>query len=191
MTTRAETAAATRRALLRTATALLDEGGVDAVTLRAVGSGAGVSRTAAYRHFSDKEEMLTAISLAAWEELAGQIHEIAAHSVLPPADALREAIGVPVALARNRPNLYRLMLTRAPFGPTVTSSDVEPRPPDVLLTLVGRVVPPDRARPFAGLLLAAVHGIADLELNGYLDTEEWNADGDQLIELLIRTLPTR
>ncbi len=45
MATRTEAAAATRRALVRAASELLDEGGPDAVTLRAVGARAGVSRT--------------------------------------------------------------------------------------------------------------------------------------------------
>ncbi|WP_189225792.1 TetR/AcrR family transcriptional regulator [Saccharothrix coeruleofusca] len=189
MTTRSETAAATRQALLRAAEDLLDRGGVEAVTLRAVGSGAGVSHSAAYRHFPDKDAMLAAISIAAWEDLTQRIHDIAAHSVLSPAAALREAIGVLVTIARSRPNLYRLMLTRAPFGPA--ASEVGARSQDVFHTLVARVVPVDQARPFSGLLLAAAHGVADLELGGYLDAGKYEADGDQLIDLLIRILPTR
>ena len=44
MTSRLESAAKTRRALLDAAAELLDEGGPEAVTLREVGSRAGVSR---------------------------------------------------------------------------------------------------------------------------------------------------
>ena len=50
---RVESAAATRRALLDDAAALLDSGGPDAVTLREVGARAGVSRGAPYRHFAE------------------------------------------------------------------------------------------------------------------------------------------
>ena len=46
MTSRLESAAKTRRALLDAAAELLDEGGPEAVTLREVGSRAGVSRAA-------------------------------------------------------------------------------------------------------------------------------------------------
>jgi AcrR family transcriptional regulator len=54
MNSRAETAAATRKALLTAAGELLDEDGPDAVTLRAVGAHAGVSRGAPYGHFERK-----------------------------------------------------------------------------------------------------------------------------------------
>ncbi|MBN9188177.1 MAG: TetR family transcriptional regulator, partial [Microbacterium sp.] len=42
MISRADSAASTRAGLLRAASELLDEGGTDAVTLRAVGARAGV-----------------------------------------------------------------------------------------------------------------------------------------------------
>ncbi|HEX6345255.1 TetR/AcrR family transcriptional regulator [Umezawaea sp.] len=66
MVTRAESAATTRRALLDAAGALLDKGGTDAVTLREVGADAGVSRSAPYRHFADKESLLVAVATEAW-----------------------------------------------------------------------------------------------------------------------------
>ncbi|OLR92624.1 TetR-like C-terminal domain-containing protein [Actinokineospora bangkokensis] len=106
-----------------------------------------------------------------------------------PAAALRAAIDEFVGIARTRPSLYRLMLDRAPFGDN--ASDVGARSQDVFHTLVARVVPAERARPFAGLVLAAAHGIADLEAGGRLDPRKCDADGDALIDLLIATLPTR
>ena len=45
----------TRSALLGAAAGLLEERGIEAVTLRAVGERAGVSRQAPYKHFADKE----------------------------------------------------------------------------------------------------------------------------------------
>jgi AcrR family transcriptional regulator len=68
VTTRAESAAATRRSLLDAAEALLDRGGVEAVTLREVGAGAGVSHSAAYRHFADKESLLAVLATNALSE---------------------------------------------------------------------------------------------------------------------------
>jgi len=73
---RIESAAATRRALLDQAAALLDRGGPDAVTLREVGARAGVSRGAPYRHFCDKQSLLTAIAAESWERLADHMREL-------------------------------------------------------------------------------------------------------------------
>ncbi|MGZ3236866.1 MAG: helix-turn-helix domain-containing protein, partial [Burkholderiaceae bacterium] len=45
-------------ALLDAADILLDEGGVEAVSLREVARRTGVTPTATYRHFADKESLL-------------------------------------------------------------------------------------------------------------------------------------
>src|SRR2546429_9382843 len=50
-------------ALIEAGLKLIEEKGIRALTLRGVGGRGGVSRTAAYRHFSDKAALLGAI----WE----------------------------------------------------------------------------------------------------------------------------
>ena len=52
-----------RRALLETATQMINEDGVDAVTMRKLAARAGVSRTAAYHHFANKQELLCALAM--------------------------------------------------------------------------------------------------------------------------------
>jgi AcrR family transcriptional regulator len=51
-----------RRALIDEALRTIDKSGVDGVTLRAVGEALGVSRTALYRHFSDKQALVAAVA---------------------------------------------------------------------------------------------------------------------------------
>src|SRR5262245_40509438 len=48
-------------ALLDDAAALLDEGGLDAVTMDAVAARAGVSRPLVYKHFPNRRALLTAL----------------------------------------------------------------------------------------------------------------------------------
>src|SRR5688572_18243578 len=50
-----------QRALLQEALQTIQTGGVEQLTLRAVGEKLGVSRTALYRHFSDKQALLAAV----------------------------------------------------------------------------------------------------------------------------------
>lgn len=52
-----------RAAILAAAGDLLESGGPDAVTLRSVGASAGLSRSAPYRHFRDKADLLAALAL--------------------------------------------------------------------------------------------------------------------------------
>jgi AcrR family transcriptional regulator len=47
-----------RRALIATATETIREHGVEAVTMRGLSQAIGVSRTAAYRHFENKRDLL-------------------------------------------------------------------------------------------------------------------------------------
>ena len=52
----------TKAALVRVALRIVEERGVDALTLREIGTQAGVSRQTPYRHFENKEVLLAAIA---------------------------------------------------------------------------------------------------------------------------------
>src|ERR1700761_6828514 len=105
---RAESAAATRSALIEATGVLLDLGGVEAVTLREVGARSGVSRSAAYRHFADKESLLTVLATNALSELGDVIEELA-NGDESPEESLRFGLLALIAMGRSRPHLYRLM----------------------------------------------------------------------------------
>src|SRR3954454_13402100 len=103
---RVESAAATRRKLLDEAATLVDLGGPDAVTLREVGARAGVSRGAPYRHFPDKDSLLTADATESWERMGDRVHALRADPDLPPAEKLRGALHALISVGRDRPHLY-------------------------------------------------------------------------------------
>lgn len=190
MTLRAETAATTRQALLDAASSLLDSGGVGAVTLRDVGSGAGVSRTAAYRHFGDKDDLLMAVAAEAWNALAARLNAISDDASRSPDTALRDALDALMQIGRARPHLYRLMFAQ-PAGNPTAAIEAASTAQEHFLAIVGRRVGSGRAHPIAGLLMSAAHGITDLELSGHLAAEKWHADGKQLIELLTEMVPAQ
>jgi AcrR family transcriptional regulator len=58
-----------RRALIDQALRTIDRLGVEGLTLRGVGEALGVSRTALYRHFSDKQALLAAVSCEGFRAL--------------------------------------------------------------------------------------------------------------------------
>ncbi|MFC7400769.1 TetR/AcrR family transcriptional regulator [Citricoccus sp. GCM10030269] len=184
MITRAESAAATRRALMDVAETLLDQGGSAAVTMREVGDGAGVSRSASYRHFPDKESLLLAVAARAWDSLAAEIEEIAADSALDLERAVRSSLTALLTIARTRPHLYRLMYAPAP-GDTGQVSTAALRAQAAFLAVLRNGLG-EPAEKLTGLLTAAAHGVADLEIAGHLPPDKWNADGDALLDLLVR-----
>ena len=59
-----------RNALLEAARALAHEVGPDSITLREVARRAGVSHTAAYHHFADKNDLLRALAVQAFYDLS-------------------------------------------------------------------------------------------------------------------------
>lgn len=187
MATRAETAAATRQALLTAAGVLLDAGGPSAVTLREVGALAGVTRSAPYRHFADKESLLTAVATAAWRDVGDSLEQLAADSA-GPERSLRLALVAMVGIGRVRPHLYQLMFT-TPVGDPAAAVRAAERAQDLFLTIVAGVVGAARSREYGGLLMTSAHGITGLEISGHLVWDKWQSTAEDLVDLLIGLIP--
>lgn len=99
------------RALVDSATVLIEQGGPSALTLREAARLAGVSVAAPYRHFADREALLAAVLAKGFDGLAE--HTERARLAAPDALAALRAVGVAyVDFAAAHPSVYRLM-----FGP--------------------------------------------------------------------------
>lgn len=184
---RAESAAATRRALLDDAAELLDSGGPAAVTLREVGARAGVSRGAPYRHFADKESLLTAVAAEGWDRIRERMGALREDPGLAPADALRAALLLLVEANRRQPYLYQLMFT-PPAGDPVAVVRAAQRSCDEFVAIVAAVVGEGSAQRYAAILLTGAHGAAGLETSGLLRTDKWDTSADELIDALLATV---
>jgi AcrR family transcriptional regulator len=187
VTTRSESAAATRRSLVEAAGVLLDLGGVEAVTLREVGARSGVSRSAAYRHFADKESLLTELATNALRELGDALEALAA-SEDSPEERLRSALLSLIAIGRTRPHLYRLMFT-LPAGDPTAAIQVAERTQDLFMDMVGRITGPRQAPRYGALILTSAHGITGLDLSGHMDLHKWHTNAEELVDTLISVLP--
>ena len=64
-----------RAALIEGGLELIERKGIDALTLRGIGTRLGVSRTAPYRHFTDKAALLSAISEAGFIKFSEIVDE--------------------------------------------------------------------------------------------------------------------
>ena len=185
MVSRTESAAATRRALIDAAAELLDEGGPEAVTLRAVGARAGVSRGAPYGHFRDKEHLLAAVATRSWEAVGEQIDQLLAEEHRSPSERLARALTGLVEVGRRRPHAYALMFS-APTGEHPEAMAAVSRTHDQFLAVVADVVgDPQRARPVGALLMTSLHGIVAMENLGHLTADKWHVTGDDLLRMLV------
>ncbi len=185
MVSRMQSAAATRRALLDAAAELLDEGGPDAMTLRAVGARAGVSRGAPYGHFPDKEHLLAAVAAENWEAVGEKLDALIAHQAQSPTERLERALAGLMQVGRERPHAYALMFA-APTGEHADAVAAVSRTHDQFLSIVADVIgDAQRAGPIGALLMTSVHGIVAMENSGQLTAEKWHVTGDELLHMLI------
>jgi AcrR family transcriptional regulator len=179
------------------ASTLLADGGPDAVTLRAVGAAAGVSRTAPYRHFEDKDDLLSAVAADTLVFMAEEMRRGAAdrtetghtgtghtgtghtgtghtgtgHTGTGP---LYGACLGYVQAATERPAHYLLVFGDVPIGnPSQALLDAADGCVQLLYELItqaqrdGTMIAGD-VRDIAALLWASLHGLVDLTLTGHL-----------------------
>lgn len=110
-----------REALLQAAAVDLAAGGPLAVTLRGAARRAGVSQTAPYRHFPDKQTLLAAIAEQGFRALAHTTRRAAQRYRGNPLKCLQTAGVEYVRFALGNPARYRLM-----FGPSVADRGAYP-----------------------------------------------------------------
>jgi AcrR family transcriptional regulator len=179
-------ALSTRDALVAAAADLMDEGGLEAVTLREVGRRAGVSHNAPYKHFADKEALLAAVAA---RELAGRATAMAETTTrnLPPGAAVQVAMRGYIAWALAYPVRFKLV-----YGAWSKSSAELSAAADAARSgLVDAVASAQRAERLpagdperlTALLLALVHGAVDLALSGHLSRQgKGRASPDDLLD---------
>lgn len=158
--------------LIRTATDMVESAGVAAFSLRAVADRLGVSATAAYRHFADRDALLTAVAMGGFSLLT-QLFQQAANQQTD-AQARLTALGVAyVRFAADHPHLHTLMFRPNPQGGPPPADDHSPTRQafDCLLQAVAQCLPPDTGdvqRLRVGLALwSLVHGYAILARDGH------------------------
>ena len=156
-----------RAACLRSARELLLEGGSAGLSLRAVARRAGVSPTAPYRHFADREALVAAVAAEGYRELAGYL--AAAHPEPSTPDDLTAVAVAYVRFALDHPALFRAM-----FAEPCDPADAERVEATAVIgvyvgALVRRVFPEADPEGMATAVWAMVHGLAFLHLDGKLD----------------------
>jgi AcrR family transcriptional regulator len=156
-----------RSALLRAALELLEEGGASDLSLRAVARRAGVSPAAPYRHYADREALVSAVAAVGYRDLAERL--AAAHPSPSTPDQLASVAIAYVQFALERPALFQIM-----FGEPCDRDNDERVAATAAVSLyvrgiVERTFPQADAEALATAIWALVHGLAFLHLDGKLD----------------------
>ncbi|MEZ5670603.1 MAG: TetR/AcrR family transcriptional regulator [Alphaproteobacteria bacterium] len=100
-----------REALLAAATAIIDEKGLDGLSLRACAARAGVSHAAPAHHFANLRGLLTALGTIAFRRFHARIAAEQARAGGTAIERLRAAAHGYVGFAVSNPGLFRLMFS--------------------------------------------------------------------------------
>ncbi len=101
-----------RKSLVSTASDMVAEAGIEGLSLRKLAEKIGVSRTAAYHHFTDKNDLLCAIAEQAFERWHQISSEIFTQENLSNVDKYRSFVHAYIGFANENPSLYELMFGR-------------------------------------------------------------------------------
>jgi AcrR family transcriptional regulator len=157
-------------ALLRAALELLEEGGATELSLREVARRAGVAASAPYRHYADRDALLSAVAAVGYRDLAASLAK--AHPTPSTPDDLAAVAVAYVQFALQRPALFRVMFSE----PCDRDSAERVAATAAISAYVGAIV--ERAFPGADpqalstAIWALVHGLAFLYLDGKLDSAD-------------------
>ena len=184
---------------------LLEEGGADAVTMRAIAERIGYSAASIYLHFEDRDALLFALLDGAFAEFRAALGAATAEAGAQAGSAagvrdteahIRAMGRAYVRFALDHPAQYRLMFVQRPdyllaHGPEETEARIESL--GTLAALVGKT-PAGRAGRADGTvaadaLWATVHGIAALATGvAMFDRTRAERATDEALDLLIKGL---
>ncbi|WP_074204397.1 TetR/AcrR family transcriptional regulator [Parasphingorhabdus marina] len=107
-----------RSAILNEARTILESQGEEAMTMRRIAEGIGVSAMAAYKHFANRDAILQALAIEGFNKLARVTSRARKKNKLP-ADAQLVAIGVAYIMhGISHPEIYRVMFGQLTSGIT-------------------------------------------------------------------------
>jgi AcrR family transcriptional regulator len=100
-----------KNALIEAGADILSKDGVSGLSLRKVAQKAGVSHTAPYAHFADKQALIAAISTEGYKKLYEQIAQVAGQYRSDPLRRLVESSWAYVQFALDEPDHFKVTLS--------------------------------------------------------------------------------
>jgi AcrR family transcriptional regulator len=163
-----------RRALVDEAVRVIQRSGVDALTLRGIGATLGVSRTALYRHFADKDALLAVVAREGFVALKATLDEARrrAADLSDQLSAMGEAyVGFAIEHQAHYLVMFGRFLERCRDEPDLMADASAAF--QALVDMIRDLQRAQRVRDgdllqLSRFVWASVHGIAMLAINGQL-----------------------
>lgn len=148
-----------RRAFIQAALAEVEQKGFEAISMKALAKHLGVSQPAPYRHFADRDALLSAVAMEGFRDFIAILKEaVAAPSSHPPSARIAHAY---VSFGLNRYGLYRLMFTLDVRPSDVNNAalqEISQESFNLLLDALDPDIPPSQRYRTALRIWVALHG---------------------------------
>ncbi|SFV68318.1 Transcriptional regulator, TetR family [hydrothermal vent metagenome] len=182
-----------KEALISESLKMVESGGIASITLRELTNRLGTSRTALYRHFVSKEELLQEVIQAGFEKLDTYVFSTL-DSDLDLNLKLHDVGKAYIDFAIKNPNLYRMIFGHELKEQREESCDINEREDapgfhnlvDIIIDAQNaNIVKKDDAFMQATVMWSMLHGLSNLLIDGHVHIVD---NIDTLFELSFKTL---
>lgn len=175
-----------RDALVQAALAEAEQGGPEAISLKALAKKLGVSQPAPYRHFADREGLLEAVTAEAFRQFSAVLRELISRP--SKKSKLSRLAQATLAFGLRRNGIYRLMFASRTMACAPKGSELH----KAAFETFGLVLEALEA-PAVGLLRerqalqmwAALHGVVMLAEQGLLTGQVARISREELVEEIV------
>lgn len=184
-----------RQALIEKATEQVDQEGIASLSMRKLGERVGVSRTALYHHFANKNELLSAVAESGFLQWQQQTDQVLQQNVEHDQNLLQGYVESYLNFAIENPAKYELMFGRDLWGEKASSDSLHQvayKSFDYHVNLIakwqnqGLLTTDVKALRLAQVTWGALHGISKLFIDGvYVDRKNLTELSETLVLSLL------
>jgi AcrR family transcriptional regulator len=175
-----------REALITAALQEAEQGGAEAISIKALAKKLGVSQPAPYRHFADREALLAAVAAEAFRQFSAKLREATDRSSKRSKLSRFAQAMLDFGLRRN--GIFRLMFASRVIACASADSELHAVTRETFALLVDALEAPavGLLRERAALKIwASMHGVVMLAEQGLFTGEMAGSTREQLVEELV------
>jgi AcrR family transcriptional regulator len=173
-----------RKAIVAATLEMVDRGGTEDLSMRAVARKLGLAPNALYYYFPNRKTLEAAVAAEGIRRIHAALKRPAAGP--PGADAVRRTCRSYLRFARAHPALYAMMMKKHPDCPELLAARAGFR--DLLVSLFESIGKPRAASKANFASWALLHGLAVLERDSLLERSELPANASLAISALLAGL---
>ena len=178
-----------RESLIDAAIKILNTEGISGIKMRAVGQHLGVSQSAAYRHFSDKNALLAAVAKRGFDDLAAQLRLVREGHYPSLGEQMQHMGKAYIRYAIENQSQYRLM-----YGTGAVQQTDHPDLAQAARAMARQVyglvavcqeagiVKGQTPREIVHTIWSMSHGAAMLIMDGFIQTDDIDTFSAQIVD---------